>query len=129
MGRAHPPELPILGPLTPGATQRHHVTLPGSALGDEPRPVVTVAGASPGPVLFVGAGVHGGEYPAIEAVIRLANSIDAASLAGTLILMPVLNLPAFRNRTPFVCPVDNVNPNRVFPGDPNGTYSEQMTHA
>jgi hypothetical protein len=22
-----------------------------------------------------------------------------------------------------------VNPNRVFPGDPNGTYSEQMTHA
>jgi predicted deacylase len=28
-----------------------------------------------------------------------------------------------------VCPVDNVNPNRVFPGDPTGTYSEQMTHA
>jgi uncharacterized protein len=43
--------------------------------------------------------------------------------------MPVLNLPAFRTRTPFVCPVDNVNPNRVFPGDPNGSYSEQMTHA
>jgi hypothetical protein len=105
------------------------VTLPGSALADEPRPVITVTGANPGPVLFVGAGVHGGEYPAIEAVIRLANSVDAASLAGTLILMPVLNLPAFRNRTPFVCPVDNVNPNRVFPGDPNGTYSEQMTHA
>jgi hypothetical protein len=29
--------------------------------------------------------------------------------------MPVLNLPAFRTRTPFVCPIDNVNPNRVFP--------------
>jgi uncharacterized protein len=40
-----------------------------------------------------------------------------------------VNLPAFRSRTPFVCPIDNVNPNRVFPGDPNGTYSEQMTHA
>jgi uncharacterized protein len=25
--------------------------------------------------------------------------------------------------------VDNVNPNRVFPGDPRGTYSEQMVHA
>jgi predicted deacylase len=46
-----------------------------------------------------------------------------------VILMPVLNLPAFRNRTPFVCPVDNLNPNRVFPGDPNGSYSEQMVHA
>jgi predicted deacylase len=25
--------------------------------------------------------------------------------------------------------VDNVNPNRIFPGHPNGSYSEQMTHA
>jgi uncharacterized protein len=41
----------------------------------------------------------------------------------------VLNLPAFRTRTPFVCPIDNVNPNRVFPGDPRGSYSEQMTYA
>jgi len=40
-----------------------------------------------------------------------------------------LNLPAFRTRTPFVCPIDNVNPNRVFPGDPRGSYSEQMTYA
>jgi uncharacterized protein len=73
--------------------------------------------------------MHGGEYPAIEAVIRLSNTLDAQTIAGTVILMPVLNVPAFRNRTPFVCPVDNVNPNRVFPGDPNGSYSEQMTHA
>ena len=43
--------------------------------------------------------------------------------------MPALNLPAFRARTAFVCPIDNVNPNRVFPGDPAGSYSEQMTHA
>ena len=129
MAQTHPPELPILGALTPGATQRHNVTLPGSLLADEPRPVITVTGAKRGPVLFVGSGVHGGEYPPIEAVIRTANSLDAASLTGTAIFMPVLNLPAFRSRTPFVCPVDNVNPNRVFPGDPSGSYSEQMTHA
>ena len=129
MSRSHPPELPILGRLEPGSTQRHNVPLPGSALADEPRPVITVTGTDPGPTLFVGAGLHGGEYPAIEAVIRLANSLDAKSLAGTAIFMPVLNLPAFRQRTMFVCPVDNVNPNRVFPGDPNGSYSEQMTHA
>ena len=129
MSCSHPAALPILGRLQPATTQRHNVTLPGSALTDEPRPVITVTGVNPGPVLFVGAGVHGGEYPAIEAVIRLANSLDAKSLSGTAIFMPVLNLPAFRQRTPFVCPVDNVNPNRVFPGDPNGSYSEQMTHA
>ena len=129
MSAKHPPQLPLLGPLTPGRTERHLVTLPGGALNDEPRPVTTVTGAKPGPVLFVGAGVHGGEYPPIEAVIRLGTSLDAATLEGTVILMPVLNLPAFRNRSMFVCPVDNVNPNRVFPGDPDGSYSEQMTHA
>jgi predicted deacylase len=125
-----PAKIPILGELEPGTTQRHLIKLPGAALAnDEPRPVISVAGATPGPVLFVNAGVHGGEYPAIEAVIRLSKTLDPKKISGAVILMPVLNLPAFRARTPFVCPIDNVNPNRVFPGDPAGSYSEQMTHA
>jgi predicted deacylase len=129
MANTHPPMIPILGPLKPGTTQRHRVTLPGAALADEPRPVTTITGAKPGPVLFIGAGVHGGEYPAVETVIRLSTRLNAAELSGTVVLMPVLNLPAFWKRSMFVCPIDDVNPNRVFPGDPNGTYSEQMTHA
>ncbi len=125
----YPPEIPLLGPLTPGTKQRHLVTLPGAALSDEPRPVTTITGVRPGPTLLVGAGVHGGEYPAIEAVIRLARELDPAAVSGTVILMPVLNLPAFWDRSMFVCPIDGVNPNRAFPGEPAGTYSEQMTHA
>ena len=129
MAKPHPPEIPILGPLRSGTIERHLVTLPGSLLNDEPRPVTTITGAQPGPVLFVGAGVHGGEYPPIEAVIRLGTVLNPAALSGTVVLMPVLNLPAFWRRSMFVCPIDDVNPNRVFPGDPNGSYSEQMTHA
>src|SRR5215472_11949852 len=126
----HPVKIPILGELTPGTTQRHLIKLPGAALAnDEPRPVISVVGAKPGPVLFVNAGVHGGEYPAVEAVIRLGKTLDPKKISGTLILMPVLNLPAFRTRTPFVCPIDNVNPNRVFAGNPQGSYSEEMTYA
>jgi predicted deacylase len=122
--------IPILDELTPSTTQRHLIKLPGAALAqDEPRSIISITGAKPGPMLFVNAGVHGGEYPAIEAVIRLGNALDPKKIAGTVILMPVINLPAFRARTPFVCPIDNVNPNRVFPGDPTGSYSEQMTHA
>ena len=129
MPNTYPPIIPILGPLEAGTTQRHMVTLPGEALRDEQRAVITVTGTKPGPLLFVNAGVHGGEYPAVETVIRLGTDLDAGEIAGTVVLMPVLNLPAFWQRSMFVCPVDNVNPNRVFPGDPQGTYSEQMVHA
>jgi uncharacterized protein len=121
--------LPILGELRSGSVQRHEVQLPGSALQDDRWPVTTISGANPGPVVFINAGVHGCEYPAIETVIRLSNSIAPEDLSGTLVLMPVLNLPSFRDRTPFVCPVDGLNPNRVFPGDPNGSYSEQLVNA
>ncbi|HEY8292685.1 MAG TPA: succinylglutamate desuccinylase/aspartoacylase family protein, partial [Thermomicrobiales bacterium] len=102
MANAHPPIIPILGPLAPGTTQRHSVTLPGAALADEARPVTTITGAKPGPVLFIGAGVHGGEYPAVETVIRLGTRLNAAEISGTIILMPVLNLPAFWKRSMFV---------------------------
>lgn len=121
--------IPIVGKLAPQRTQRHLVKLPGPALvNDEPRPVITVNGAKPGPLLFVNAGVHGGEYPPIEAVLQLGKRLRPDDIAGTVVLMPVLNLPAFRSRTPFVCPVDGVNPNRVFPGDAEGSYTEQMIH-
>src|SRR4051812_30124028 len=99
MATMRSPKLPILGVLKAGATERHLVTLPGPALTHEPRPVVTVTGEKPGPVLFINAGVHGGEYPAIETVIRLGQTLDPSVIAGTVILVPVLNLPAFRART------------------------------
>src|SRR5581483_12192939 len=108
--------IPILGELKPGERQRHMIKLPGAALAnDGPRPVISINGAKSGRTLFVNAGVHGGEYPAIEAVIRLSKTLDPKTISGTVVLMPCLNLPAFRSRTPFVCPIDNVTPNRVFP--------------
>jgi predicted deacylase len=125
----HTNRFPILGELQPSTTQRHLVQLPGAALADEPRPVISVTGAEDGPAVFINAGVHGGEYPPIEAAIRLGREIEPAKLRGTVVLMPVVNLPAFWKRSMFVCPVDDVNPNRVFPGDAHGSYSEQMTHA
>jgi uncharacterized protein len=120
---------PLLGTLAAGAVERHLVQLPGAALQGDAWPVTTICGARPGPVVFISAGVHGCEYPAIETVIRLSNSIDPSELAGILVLMPVVNLPSFRKRTPFVCPEDGLNPNRTFPGDPNGSYTEQLVHA
>lgn len=119
----------LLGPLKPGTTQQHEVALPGSELTGERWPVTTITGSKAGPVVFINAGIHGGEYPAIETVIRLGKLIDPKELTGAVVLMPVVNLPAFWKRSMFVCPVDDLNPNRMFPGDPNGSYTEQLVHA
>lgn len=120
---------PLLGELEPGNRQVHRAIFPVPALSNEPRTVISVTGKTSGPVVFINAGVHGGEYPAIETVIRLSQSLDPAEISGTVVLMPVINLPAFWTRSMFVCPVDSQNPNRLFPGDPDGSYSEQMVYA
>ena len=119
----------VLGGLSAGTTQRHKVALRGSALVNHRWPVTTVKAASSGPAILVTAGVHGGEYPAIETAIRLSTSLDPAALSGTVVIMPVVNLPAFCSRSMFVCTVDGLNPNRMFPGDPNGSDSEQLVDA
>lgn len=119
---------PILGDLVAGTTQRHEVALSGAALTEDRWPVMTVTGDRPGPALLITAGVHGCEYPAIETAVRLGTNIRPEELSGMLVIIPVVNLPSFRQRTPFVCPVDGLNPNRMFPGDPEGSYTEQLVH-
>src|SRR5438552_557589 len=72
--------------------------------------------------------MHNNKYPTIKTMIQLNKAIDPKKISDTMILIPMLNLPTFRTQTPFVCPIDNVNPNRVFPNDPTKSYSKQMTH-
>jgi uncharacterized protein len=91
--------------------------------------VLEVAGTGPGPRLTVLAGVHGCEYAPMAAVRRWARGLAGRELRGRVTAVPVLNLPAFRARTPFVVPDDGKNLNRCFPGDPAGTLAERLAHA
>ncbi|WP_426244971.1 M14 family metallopeptidase [Nocardioides sp. LHG3406-4] len=93
-------------------------------------PYVEVEGrAGDGPHLTVIAGVHGTEYTSIAAARELAATVDAESLHGRLTVVPVVNLPAFWARSPFVVPLDGKNLNRSFPGDAAGTASERIAAA
>ena len=92
-------------------------------------PVVEVTGSSDGPLLTVIAGVHGCEYAPMAAVRRWTRGLQTRDLRGRVRAVPVLNLPAFRARTPFVVPDDGKNLNRCFPGDPAGTLAERLAHA
>ena len=90
-------------------------------------PVVVINGAADGPVFAVTAGVHGAEYPGIEAAIRLTRSINPADVKGAVIIVPIVTLPSFQRRAIYVNPLDGVNPNRTFPGNPSGTVTEMLT--
>src|SRR5579859_3760488 len=86
-------------------------------------PVVELTGAPGGPRLTVLAGVHGCEYAPMAAVRRWTRALAGRELRGNVRAVRVLNLPAFRARTPFVVPDDGKNLNRCFPGDPDGTVA------
>jgi len=107
-----------------------------TAIGMVQIPLVIVNGAKPGPALCVSGGVHGYEYSSIEAVNQLIRQSDPSKLNGTLIIVPVLNMAGFETRgpqggqsTPFQNPIDSINLNRIFPGNPDGTMSYQIAAA
>ena len=92
-------------------------------------PVIEVTGAAPGPRLSVIAGVHGCEYASMAAARHWANSLQGRALRGTVTVVPVVNVPAFRARSPFIVPEDGKNLNRCFPGSPGGTLAERLAFA
>jgi predicted deacylase len=89
-------------------------------------PIWLVNGAHPGPTLAVTGGVHAAEYASIAAALDLGRTLDPAALHGRVIVVPIMNIPGFRARSIYLCPLDGKNLNRVFPGRADGTASEQV---
>jgi len=95
-------------------------------------PVIDITGDAPGPRLSVISGVHGCEYASIAGVRRWASRLAGHRerlLRGSVTVVPVVNVPAFWARTPFVVPEDGKNLNRCFPGKPDGTLAERLAFA
>lgn len=91
-------------------------------------PVATVEGKFPGPHFVITAGIHGAEYPGIVSAIRIFNELDPEEIHGTVKIVTISSLKAFESRSMFICPVDGKNPNRYFPGSPDGTYTDVMVN-
>ncbi len=90
-------------------------------------PFGLIEGAEPGPCLLVTAGVHGSEFCSIEAALRLLR-LEPKDIRGALLVLPILNVQGFKARSIYVMPQDGKNLNRMFPGRPEGTASEQLAH-
>jgi predicted deacylase len=83
-------------------------------------------GSNPNGVLCFG-GTHGNEYEGQVGLKRLCFDLDPEQMAGRVILMPRLSESACvaNSRT---SPLDGVNMNRAFPGNPRGTISSRIAN-
>ena len=118
-----------LGALSAKAGERvygtHELNIDGHATQ---LPVFLINGAHDGPVLAITGGIHGAEYASIEAALRLAHSLDPAKLHGRVMVLPVVSMQAYKSRSIYIVPMDGKNLNRQFPGDAEGTASEQLAY-
>ncbi len=95
-----------------------------SAYGFIPIPVAVIAHGA-GPSVLLMAGNHGDEYEGQVALGNLIRTLQPEQIRGRLIVLPSANFPAAiaGSRT---SPIDDGNLNRSFPGDPDGTVTEQI---
>ena len=89
-------------------------------------PITTVANGS-GPTVLILGGNHGDEYQGQVAAMKLARELTPDMVTGRIILIPSLNFPAARSATR-LSPLDGMNMNRAFPGNPEGSVTSQIAH-
>ncbi len=89
-------------------------------------PMWLINGAHEGPTLAITGGVHAAEYASIAAALDLGRSLAPPDLHGRVVVVPVMNTAGFGVRSIYLCPLDGKNLNRVFPGNANGSASEQV---
>ncbi len=95
-----------------------------SAWGSVMVPVAVVRNGS-GPTALLTGGNHGDEYEGPLALYDLARTLRPDAVAGTVIIVPAMNYPAFLAGTR-TSPIDRGNMNRSFPGRPDGTVTEKI---
>lgn len=91
-------------------------------------PVAVVHGARPGPVLALVSGAHGTEYASIIALEQMIARLDPAQIAGTVIIVPLINVPSFEQKIAHVNPVDRKSMNRFYPGSMSGTQTDRASY-
>jgi predicted deacylase len=97
-----------------------------SAYGWIPIPIVRIKNGD-GPNVLMQAGNHGDEWEGQIGLGNLIRALEPKDIKGRLVILPSANFPAAMAgmRT---SPIDDGNLNRSFPGNPEGTITEQIAH-
>ena len=116
------------GRVGPGETANIRYGISETYLGDPVRiPVTIINGEQDGPTAFLSAASHGDELNGIEVVREVAHDWDLSALAGTLVCLPVLNVPGFLAQQRYL-PIYDRDLNRSFPGHDESTNARRMAH-
>ncbi|MCB9838527.1 MAG: succinylglutamate desuccinylase/aspartoacylase family protein [Phycisphaeraceae bacterium] len=84
-------------------------------------------GAAPGPTLLVTGTLHGDEINGAGIVRRIIDEPRFELLAGTLVLVPVINVLGFERNSRYM--PDRRDLNRAFPGSASGSLTARYAHA
>lgn len=95
-----------------------------TALGYIPIPAGVIVNNT-GPTVLLTGGVHGDEFEGPISLLKLMHEINLDDVHGRIIVLPALNSPAL-NASARVSPLDDVNLNRAFPGNPDGTPTQMI---
>lgn len=87
-------------------------------------PVTVIRGSKEGPTAYVTAAVHGDEINGADIVRRLIFDIDHEKLRGTLIAIPIVNIPGFLAQSRYLSYHRDLN--RFFPGSRKGNNAERF---
>lgn len=106
-----------------GTISRYWVHLISDGMGNPIQvPVLVARGLEDGPILGLTAAVHGNELNGIPAIQRLFGELDVRELRGTIVGVPVVNIPSFiRKKRRFN---DGVDLNHIMPGRVGGNVSQ-----
>ncbi len=93
-------------------------------------PLTIIHGAKPGPVLWLNACIHGDEPQGTLAIVELIRDLDPMQLKGSVVCVPAMNVPAFE-ASKRGNPLDMFafDMNRIYPGNPQGRYTERLAWA
>jgi uncharacterized protein len=90
-------------------------------------PIYVWRGQADGPTVAITAAVHGDEINGTGTIRHIIRERPFVLEAGTLILVPVVNMLGFERHSRYL--PDRRDLNRSFPGTPDGSLASRMAHS
>lgn len=89
-------------------------------------PVAVFNGRHPGPTVWLSGAIHGDEINGVEIIRRVMKLLDARTLRGAVIAVPVVNVFGFVEQSRYL--PDGRDLNRAFPGSTRGSLASQLAN-